>query len=917
MRRAGKRVAMLQISHKTNRFLLNISQRLEQFMKEGISQDSLEKNSVSQEWTIFLKNHIEESTDQEISEEIKEELQYLIHHFTNNNKLLIMRLKEHNLRFDDFFKELKSSLAIYKEYKSRKYEKSLIPEGKRVAKKIAHQLVEIKKNYILQQIFNENNPDFQNLKEILKENLYNNTVLNLKEKSTIIKIIRNDKLCEEDKTKLISVLSKLPTKDLISFLGEDFKKHTQNYVGLFCDNKKQQVDSESFENDLTNQNSIKSNKPIDGNLSCSKHLQNAGESGVWNNELDFNFCGSPTKDGIGDDDANTKYPSPKLDGFKYIEKKLNLNEKNVLMTAEDNTHELKQSKSRKIKFDNDYYEKLEINFDIITNHLSIKTENKKIIREKALEIFNSALENGLKPSDLEIRNAGVLSIVFIYFSLLFYDYTKIKNNALTYGTICRSLGQDLQIIGVSNCKSRNLGIVSKFLPENLRAKYKEFYSKRLYTGRFTFEEFINFIKRLGLKKTGIVGKALSPKFNYDKLSINDYQELTLEEYYDLIENKKGTEVRIPVWCGRYGHTPWEGILSNLLQEKWCRECADEKKITFSLERLKEIARKRGREETGVEGKILDSQKGDKELTQDTYDRLTDKKAPGKTHFWWSCRIKGHPPWKTIPSHIFKDKTWCPICKMGLYTHSELLKLAKIRGREETGVEGKILDSKNCDKELTLETYNRLTVNKKTSEVSFWWSCENGHPPFKNSPPNIRRGQWCPICSHAEGKFEKIIRDQFEKVFRVYFPEEYLRDLNLKYTEMDIDLDLSKEKEKIKFMRYKVNFCNPGRFRIYDGKMRFDGYAEFAINGKLIKIAFEYNGIQHYEFPNFWFGDSTDGFQSWLKYIERDQIKKEICKLNNIYLIEIPYYIDRALEHPEKIRSYIINQFELITGIKLY
>jgi len=174
-----------------------------------------------------------------------------------------------------------------------------------------------------------------------------------------------------------------------------------------------------------------------------------------------------------------------------------------------------------------------------------------------------------------------------------------------------------------------------------------------------------------------------------------------------------------------------------------------------------------------------------------------------------------------------------------------------------------------------------------------------------------------LTAGVKGKFEKIVRDQFEKVFRVYFPEEYLRDLNLKYTEMNIDLDLSKEKEKIKFVGYKVNFCNPGRFRIYDGKMRFDGYAEFAINGKLIKIAFEYNGIQHYEFPNFWFGDSTDGFQSWLKYIERDQIKKEICKLNNIYLIEIPYYIDRALEHPEKIRSYIINQFELITGIKLY
>lgn len=134
--------------------------------------------------------------------------------------------------------------------------------------------------------------------------------------------------------------------------------------------------------------------------------------------------------------------------------------------------------------------------------------------------------------------------------------------------------------------------------------------------------------------------------------------------------------------------------------------------------------------------------------------------------------------------------------------------------------------------------------------------------------------------------------------------------------MDIGLDLTKEKDKIMFMGYKVNFSNLPQFKIYSGKMRFDGYAEIVISGKLIKIAFEYDGIQHYEFPNYWFGNSIRGYRSWLKYIERDQVKKEICKLNDIYLIEIPYYIDFTLEHPEKIQSYIINQFELITGLKL-
>ena len=571
---------------------------------------------------------------------------------------------------------------------------------------------------------------------------------------------------------------------------------------------------------------------------------------------------------------------------------------------------------RKIIFDNDYYKKFRNSIKIITNHLSMKKDEKKKIYKKSLELYDLALKIGMTPSDLEVKGSGVLSIVFTYFSCLYYDYIKIKNDVLTYGTICRSLGKDLQTIGISNCKSRNLGIVSKFLPENLRKKYKEFYSRKLYTGRLSFEEFVSYIKELGLKKTGIEGKALSLNLNYKNLVINDYPELTSEEYYTFIKNQKGTEIKFPIWCGKDDHRPWEGLLSNLLKGKWCRNCANDEKITFSLERLKEIARNRGYEETGVEGKILDSKNGNKELALETYSRLTTNKTPSKTHFWWDCCIKGHPPWRAKPGHIVFDNTWCPICKNGLYTHTELIKLARIRGYEETGVEGKILDSKNGNKELTLETYNQLTTNKTASYVSFWWSCEKNHFPFKNNPANIRRGQWCTICSSEEGKFEKRIREHFKTIFGVPFPQLFLRDLNLKYIEMAIDIDLSKENGKTEFIGYKVNFPNPNQLEIYRGKMRFDGYAKIKLDGKIIQIAFEYNGKQHYEFPNYWFENSDRGYKTWLDYIKRDQIKKEICNLNNIYLIEIPFNTDLTLEHSKKIQSYIINQFELISSIKL-
>ena len=577
-----------------------------------------------------------------------------------------------------------------------------------------------------------------------------------------------------------------------------------------------------------------------------------------------------------------------------------------------NIANMNPARKKKIKFDTSYFHKFKENIKIILNHLPFDSQFKEKIFNNTLNLYSTALINGMTPSDLKNKNAGVLSIIFIFFSLLSTDNLRLKNKQLSYSSICRSLGDDLHLIGLSNYKSRGLGDVSNFLPKDIKEKYSKYFSRKLYTGRLSFEEFILTIKNLGLKRTGIEGRALSPKYENDKVK---YTELKPEEYYKLIKNKNGYEARIPVWCGLPKHKPWRAILSNLMEGKWCRKCADEEKITFSLERLKDLAKIRGQEETGIEGKILDSKNSDEELTEETYDKLTNNSTPSKTSFWWDCCIKDHPAWKTTPNHISYDKSWCPICKMGLYTHSELLKLAKMRGYEETGIEGKILDSNNSDKELTKKTYDKLTSSKKASTVSFWWSCEKKHAPFKNNPANIRRGQWCPICSSMQGKFENIIRQHFQHIFRTPFPETYMRNLNLIYTKMNISLDLLKNSKKIKLNGYNIQ-VNSNISKFYKGKMRFDGYAEIFINNQMVKIAFEYNGIQHYEFPNHWFEESQEGYKEWLEYIKRDQLKKEICKINNIILIEFPYFVDNSLEHSNKVQSYIINKFEDKTGIKL-
>lgn len=54
----------------------------------------------------------------------------------------------------------------------------------------------------------------------------------------------------------------------------------------------------------------------------------------------------------------------------------------------------------------------------------------------------------------------------------------------------------------------------------------------------------------------------------------------------------------------------------------------------------------------------------------------------------------------------------------------------------------------------------------------------------------------------------------------------------------------------------------------------------------MKIAVEYNGEQHYKWPNFT-GQTKEQF---LKQIRRDKYKKQICKKSGVYLIIVPYEV---------------------------
>lgn len=63
----------------------------------------------------------------------------------------------------------------------------------------------------------------------------------------------------------------------------------------------------------------------------------------------------------------------------------------------------------------------------------------------------------------------------------------------------------------------------------------------------------------------------------------------------------------------------------------------------------------------------------------------------------------------------------------------------------------------------------------------------------------------------------------------------------------------------------------------------------------LKIGVEYNGVQHYKWPNF----TGQSYEQWVKQVRRDRLKVELCDINGVYLITVPYNVPH-----NKIRNYI-------------
>lgn len=98
-----------------------------------------------------------------------------------------------------------------------------------------------------------------------------------------------------------------------------------------------------------------------------------------------------------------------------------------------------------------------------------------------------------------------------------------------------------------------------------------------------------------------------------------------------------------------------------------------------------------------------------------------------------------------------------------------------------------------------------------------------------------------------------------------------------------------ESMEIFFPENKFNKIRPNWLKnpLTNRNLELDGYCDE------LKLAVEYNGIQHYVWPNFT-GQSEEEFK---KQLYRDDLKRKICIEKEIYLLTVPHTIEyRFIPH---------------------
>ncbi len=372
------------------------------------------------------------------------------------------------------------------------------------------------------------------------------------------------------------------------------------------------------------------------------------------------------------------------------------------------------------------------------------------------------------------------------------------------------------------------------------------------------------------------------------------------------------------WKCSEGHV-WKTSWSNIKRDggnKWCKECKSTK-----IEDLQKLAEGKG-------GKCL-----------------SDKYINIETNYDWECDRKHQ--WRATWLNIKHNKTWCKKCVAGLWDISWFQEFAEEKGGkclkhlsgngrsnakflweckdrhqwEATG--GNIVMGRWCPacRKLTIEEMQELAekkggkclsdtyINKRTPLL---WECKEGHQ-WKALPGGVKNNNsWCAKCRYESLKLgldyakELAIKREGKCLSTEYINYPTLMSWECKnghiwetsiavlqrgawcpkcrYKSESMCRDIMEEYMGYKFPKRRLNCME---------YLEFDGYSEE------VKLAFEYNGIQHDKYTPYFHKNGERDFE---EQCERDLRKISLSKENNIQLITIPPKY--SYQRPKELRRFI-------------
>ena len=355
-------------------------------------------------------------------------------------------------------------------------------------------------------------------------------------------------------------------------------------------------------------------------------------------------------------------------------------------------------------------------------------------------------------------------------------------------------------------------------------------------------------------------------------------KLTLEECQDLAISRGGkclsteyinTQTSMEWKCKEESHQSWFATFGSVKNANtWCLTCAGKNKLT--LKECQFLAISRGGKclsteyintHTYMEWKckedhtwfaIFNSVKdcctwcptcaGYAKLTLQECQELAISKG-GKclsteyintqTYMEWKCKEESHPSWLANFKSVKHGNTWCAVCAGNKLTLKECQDLAISKG-------GKCLSTEYINAHISME-----------------WKCkEESHPSWLAIFKSVKHGNtWCPDCSKSRS--EKLCREILEE-----------------YTGLS-------------FTSIRPNWLKNS---VSGNNLELDGFCED------LRLAFEYQGKQHYEYIHHFHRKEGD----FERQQDRDKLKLDLCKKHDIDVLIIPHTLSYQNENELRI-----------------